>query len=109
MDDVKDNRSRSNIHWLSGALVITVDLAFFGVNAATSAATLGLSTPLVCLIAFVVTGIGVFLVQKFTDEEDTGSAFVKGFALGVIAGIPTPIAGTVIGSAVIARSGLSRN
>ena len=107
MNDVRDNRR--DIHWLSGALLIAVDLAFFGANAMVFMGTAGLSTPLnllICLIAFVVTGIGVFLVQKFTDEEDTGSALAKGFALGVIAGVPTPIAGTIVGSVVIRRARL---
>lgn len=100
MDDVKDKKG--NIHGLSGVLLIAVDGAFFGANAA----SFGLATPLICLIAFVFTGIGVFLVQKFTAEEDTGSALAKGFALGVLAGIPTPIAGTLGGGFVIAKAGL---
>ena len=64
------------------------------------------TTNCLCLIAFVVTGIGVFLVQKFTVEEDTGSALAKGFTLGVLAGIPTPIAGTLAGGVVIAKAGI---
>ena len=100
MDDGKDNRR--DIHWLSGVLLIAVDGAFFGANTV----SLGLATPLICLIAFVFTGIGVFLVQKFTAEEDTGSALAKGFALGVLAGIPTPIAGTLGGGFAIAKAGI---
>ena len=100
MDDGKDKKSR--IHALSGALLMAVDGAFFGANAV----SFGLATPLICFVAFVFTGIGVFLVQKFTAEEDTGSALAKGFALGVLAGIPTPIAGTLGGGAVIAKAGI---
>ena len=108
MDDVKDKKG--NIHWLSGVLLIAVDGAFFGATATVSAASLGLGIPLATLlfglIAFAFTGIGVFLVQKFMAEEDTGSALAKGFALGVLAGIPTPIAGTLAGGFVIAKAGL---
>ena len=78
MNDGRDNRRE--IHWLSGVLLIAVDGAFFGANAI----SFGLATPLICLIAFAFTGIGVFLVQKSTAEEDTGSALAKGFALGVL-------------------------
>ena len=108
MDDVKDRKG--NIHWLSGVLLIAVDGAFFGANAAVSVASLGFAIPvatlIIGLIAFAFTGIGVFLVQKFTAEEDTGSALAKGFALGVLAGIPTPIAGTLAGGFVIAKAGI---
>lgn len=107
MNDIRDNRR--NIHWLSGALLIAVDLAFFGPNAMVFMGTGSLSIPLnllICLIAFVVTGIGVFLVQKFTDEEDTSSALAKGFAMGVIAGVPTPILGTIVGGVVIKKAKL---
>ena len=108
VDDVKDKKG--NIHWLSGVLLIVLDGAFFGANAAVSAPSLGLTIPiftlLFSLIAFVFTGIGVFLVQKFTAGEDTGSALAKGFALGVLAGIPTPVAGTLGGGFVIAKAGI---
>lgn len=93
---------KSHIHALSGVLLIAVDGAFFGANAV----SLGLATPLICLISFACTGIGVFLVQKFMVEEDAGSALAKGFVLGVLAGIPTPIAGTLGGGYVIAKAGL---
>ena len=107
MDDVRENRR--DIHWLSGVLLIAIDGAFFGKNAVVFTGTGGLGIPinlLICLIAFVVTGIGVFLVQKFTVGEDTGSALAKGFVLGVLAGIPTPIAGTLAGGFVIAKAGI---
>ena len=108
MDDVKDQKG--NIHWLSGVLLIAIDGAFFGKNAVVSAASLGITIPIFTLLfgllAFVFTGIGVFLVQKFTAEEGTGSALAKGFALGVLAGIPTPIAGTLAGGFVIAKAGI---
>lgn len=94
MSDARNTKKpNSELHTFSGVLLITVDNAFFGANAL----SIGLSTPLTCLVAFLSTGIGVFLVQKYLSEDDTGPALAKGVALGILAGVPTSIAGTVGG------------
>lgn len=91
MAEVKDRKNPNrNMHGFSGALLFTVDNALFGANTI----SLGLATPLVCLIAFVFTGTGVFLVQKYMSEDDTGPALAKGFVVGILAGVPTSIVGS---------------
>lgn len=102
-DHVREiNKSNSDLHWFSGALLIAVDTAFWGVNIV----TFGLATLLVGLLAFVFTGCGVFLVQKFISEESAGVAIAKGFVIGILAGVPTSVVGTVAGTYVLGDAGL---
>ena len=91
MADVEDmEKPKAQMHGFSGALLLIVDNALFGANVL----SLGWATLLICLITFVFTGIGVFLVQKYMAEDDTGLALAKGFVVGVLAGVPTSVAGS---------------
>ncbi len=96
------DKPNSNLHGFSAALLIVVDMAFWGANLA----TFGLATPLVSLLAFLFTGIGVFLVQMFMAEDSAGVAIAKGFVVGVMAGVPTGIVGTLGGSYVLVKAGI---
>lgn len=91
------------IHPYSAGLLILIDNVFFGANAL----TLGLSTPILAILAFSITGTGVFLVQKFLAGESAGESIARAFFIGVLAGIPTSIFGTSVGLLVLARAGLS--
>ena len=103
MSDTENTKKpNSELHTFGGVLLITVDNALFGANAL----SIGLSTPLTCLVAFLFTGIGVFLVQKYLSEDDTGPALAKGFGLGILAGVPTSIAGTVGGIYFLDKAGI---
>ena len=95
-------KSNSNLHGYSGALLIVVDNALWGANLV----TLGIATALVSLLAFLFTGIGVFLVQKFMAEDIAGVAIAKGFVVGVLAGVPTSIVGTLGGIYILGKAGI---
>ncbi len=92
------------IHPYSAGLLIILDNVFFGANAV----TMGLGTPFIALIAFCITGTGVFLTQRFLVEEATGPSMARGFILGTLAGVPTSVTGTGAGLALLARAGLMR-
>ncbi len=96
------NKPNSNLHGFSGALLIVVDNALWGANIL----TLGLATPFVSLIAFVFTGAGVFLVQMFMAEDSAGVALAKGFVVGVMAGVPTGVVGTIGGFYILGKAGI---
>ena len=96
------NPSNSNLHGYSGALLFVVDNALWGANIL----TLGLATPIVSLLAFVFTGTGVFLVQMFMAEDSTGVAVAKGFVIGVLAGVPTSVVGTLGGVYILSKAGI---
>lgn len=91
-------------HPFSGALIIALDILFFGVESA----TLGLSIPVMSLLAFATTLLGVFTIQMKLAKDNWAIALAKGILGGLVAGIPTPIAGTFIGALIMALSGLSR-
>ena len=89
-------------HPYSGALIIAMDWVFFGMEAG----TLGLSIPVMSLLAFATT-LGVFTIQIKLSKDNWAIALAKGVLVGFVAGIPTPIAGTFIGALILALSGLS--
>ncbi|GAB4501393.1 MAG: phosphoribosylaminoimidazole carboxylase [Anaerolineales bacterium] len=51
-------------------------------------------------------GISITLIQRFLANDGWGAAVAKGLALGIVAGVPYPIAGTAIGAPLLAWSGL---
>lgn len=94
-------KSGLNLHPMSGLLILFLDYAFF-VEEITI-----IALPFTCLLAFILCFTGVFLIQKYIDNENTGRAVAKAFFGGVITGIPTPVFGTVFGSLILFVSGLS--
>lgn len=90
------------MHPFSGGLMLLVDNICFGATALTG----GVMLPLVIVGAFTVAATGTFLAQKFLDKESFGESLAKAFFAGVLTGIPTPIAGTIVGGAILAISGL---
>jgi hypothetical protein len=64
--------------------------------------------------AIVITSISVgalamtatMLVQRYLAKEEWGTAVAKGFVMGIIAGVPFPVAGTAIGVPLLAWAGL---
>ena len=80
------------MHPFSGGLMLLVDNICFGATALTG----GVMLPLVIVGAFTVAATGTFLAQKFLDKESFGESLAKAFFAGVLTGIPTPIAGTIV-------------
>ena len=91
------------LHPLSGAVILAVDNLFFGANAILG----GVATPVVSVLAFLMTSIGVYWVQKNKQNETKLKSLRKALFSGMIAGIPTSIGGTVLGTLVLLFSGQS--
>ena len=91
------------LHPTSGLLVLGVDWLLFAPEAATAEAAAILTSPL----AFLIVGIGVFWIQRRKNGDSFGAAALKGFLSGLVAAIPTSIGGTILGTLVLAASGLS--
>jgi TRAP-type mannitol/chloroaromatic compound transport system permease large subunit len=92
------------LHPFSGLLIILLDNLFFGLNVA----TLGIGTLLACFLAFGATTVGVYLVQRFLDQDSRRASLAKAILSGALAGVPTSISGTIFGTAVLAASGLPK-
>jgi hypothetical protein len=91
------------LHPTSGLLILGVDWLFFAPEAATAELAAIITSPL----AFLITGIGVFWIQRRKNGDSFTSAALKAFLSGVVAGIPTSIGGTILGTLVLVLSGLS--
>ena len=105
MSDAKNTKkTNSELHRLSTSLLVAVDTAFFGVNAASAFS----ASPLTWLGAFLFTWVGVFLTQKYLSEDDTVPALVKGFVLGALAGVPTPVAGILGGIGIFGKEWIKK-
>ena len=89
-------------HPLSAILTITADIAFFGADAS----SLGLDLPVSIALASLLTFAGSFLIQKYTNKDNTGESFAKSAFLGIMAGIPMPIAGSTVGVFILGAAGL---
>ena len=53
------------------------------------------------------TTAGVFWIQRRKSGDSFGAALAKAILGGVLAGLPTPISGTIFGTLVLVLSGLS--
>jgi hypothetical protein len=91
------------LHPSSGLLILGVDWLFF----APEAATAELAAILTCPLAFLITGVGVFWIQRRKNGDSFGAAALKALLSGIVAGIPTSIGGTILGTGVLLLSGLS--
>jgi hypothetical protein len=64
------------------------------------------------MLLFISSGIGLLgftattLVQRFLANDNWGAALAKGMVMGVFAGVPYPIAGTVIGAPLLIWAGV---
>ncbi|HWN94694.1 MAG TPA: hypothetical protein VNT99_06665 [Methylomirabilota bacterium] len=91
------------LHPASGLLILAVDWFFFAPEALTFAAAAVITSPL----AFIITAGGVFWIQRRKNGDSFASAAWKALLGGLVAAIPTSIAGTILGTSVLVLSGLS--
>jgi hypothetical protein len=91
------------LHPKSGILILAVDWFFFGPEIMTGEAAAIITSPL----AFIITTAGVFWIQRRKNGDSFNAAILKALLGGIVAGIPTSIGGTLLGTAVLVLSGLS--
>jgi hypothetical protein len=88
------------IHPLSAALLIAVD----GLWSIAEWAVL--AWPVTIPLSFIAVCAPTFLIQRFLKSDTIGRSLAVGSFLGVLAAIPTPITGTIVGGIVLALAGL---
>lgn len=91
-------------HPASGVAILGIDLLFFGPQV-----IFPFDVPILCVIAFLATFPCVYLAQLKWAQDNPRSAAAKAFLGAFLAGLPSSIAGTIFGAAVIALSGLPRH
>ena len=66
------------------------------------------------ILLFTSLGLGFLglitttLVQHFVSNEDWGPSVAKGFVMGIVAGVPYAVAGTVVGVPLLVWAGVSQ-
>jgi len=81
-----------------------VDWLFFGAEVITMGGALAPAS----IAAFAITAAGVFWIQRSRNADSRAVAAVKALFGGVVAGLPTSIGGTLLGTLVLVLAGLSR-
>jgi len=90
------------LHPASALVILGIDWLFFAEEVATFETTL----PIACLLAFVSTTAGVFWVQRRKAGDPFRKALLKALFGGFIAGLPTSVAGTILGTFVLVLAGI---
>ena len=93
---------RTFYHPASGVVILGIDVLVFGPEMMSGF----LDTPVMCVLAFMATFPLVYLIQWKWGKDTMSAAFGKAFLGAFLAGLPFSIAGTMLGAAVIALSGL---
>src|SRR6187455_3072995 len=87
----------------TGLLIMGLDWLLFSEEAA----SLGLLIPLTSPVGFVAGAIGTYWLQTRHGKDSKLAAGLKGLFAGILVGIPFPLAGTMVGGAILASSGLA--
>ena len=93
---------RTFYHPASGVVILGIDVLVFGPEMLSGF----LDVPVMCALAFVSTFPLVFVIQWKWSRNTMAASFGKAFLGAFLAGLPFSIAGTMLGAAVIALSGL---
>jgi hypothetical protein len=91
-------------HPASGLLILALDWLLFSGGVL----TLGISTPLLLILAALLAAGGVTGLQRRYGNDGRRASLLKGLVGGIAVGLPLPIAGTGVGGLVLALSGLNR-
>lgn len=101
-----DGIAQAPLHALSSLVTIALDAVWSIPEMVAAASVVGL--PLVPVLSFAcgLTCMGaVTLIQRYVAGDDWGAAFAKGFAMGIVAGVPFPFTGMAAGSVLLIWAG----
>ena len=87
----------------TGLLIMGLDWLLFSEEAA----SFGLLIPFTSLVGFLAGSIGTYHLQRRHGLDSKPAAWLKGLLAGILVGIPLPLAGTMVGGAILASSGLA--
>jgi hypothetical protein len=97
----------SPLHPLSSIVTIVLDLLWKGMQAGATLSVIGTVgvIPLI-LISGVACFVSVTLIQRHVDHDSWGAAIAKAAAMGIVAGVPYFVTGTVVGGVLLGWAGV---
>jgi hypothetical protein len=98
--------SEPPLHALSSLVTIAIDGLWSVPEFVSIASVAGLpALPVLAVGSAITCMAAVTLLQRFVSKDAWGSSVAKGFAMGVIAGVPFPFTGTAAGSILLLWTG----
>lgn len=88
------------IHALAALATIALDGVF------TVPELAAFSIPITSVVVGALGFSATALVQRFVARDEWGASLAKGLVMGIISGVPYPVAGTLVGIPLLAWSGL---
>ncbi len=100
MNDNRNSRiPEPPIHMLSALVTLLLDWLWLELELPATLSVVGLPALLPLSLALgAVCWLAVTLLQRFVSGEDWGPAAAKGLAMGIMAGVPYPVLGTLAGA-----------
>jgi hypothetical protein len=97
------------IHPLGALITVILDLfwSVIEIPATMSVAFLPTIIPL-SIVLGLLCWASVSLIQKFVAKDEWGTSIAKGLAMGIVAGVPYLVVGTVVGIPLLLWSGIYR-
>jgi hypothetical protein len=89
---------------LCGLWILALDWLLFSPNAL----SVGLATPVIVVIGFLLGAAGTFYLQRRFSGDNPWKAVLKAMVAGIVVGLPWPLAGTLIGGWVLLISGVGK-
>ena len=93
------------VHPLSSLVTIAVDLLWAPFEAAATLVALYALIPLI-LTCGATCFVSVMLIQRYVDHDTWKAAIAKAGAMGIVAGVPYAVVGTVAGGLLLGWAGI---
>jgi hypothetical protein len=101
MTDERRSIAAPPIHPLAAFATLALDGVF---------GTFEILDPLLLVFTCITVGILGFaattMVQRYLAKDEWGASIAKGLVMGIVAGVPYPVAGTVVGAPLLVWAGI---
>jgi hypothetical protein len=99
-DPMNGNTMEPPFHYLSIIAIVALDITW-GFFEGFTVFVSPIFVIILSLILGLIGGLAVYYIQIHTAKDEPSQAMVKGIVLGIVAGVPFMVTGTVLGLAVI--------
>lgn len=95
------------VHFLSSMATILLDWLWFTIELPETLSVVALPALLPTILSVGVVGFAtVTMVQHYIAKDEWGPAAAKGLVMGIAAGVPYPVVGTIVGTPLLVWAGI---